>query len=179
MPVQSVELLLDPETDRRVRAVWQALADAGLPSQARHLAPSNRPHITLVATDTLAADADVLLPEQVRELPVAGTWIDVVEFGNGPWTVVRLIEPSAGMRALQARVAGVCGVPPDSLTTPERWTPHVTLARRVDADVLARVRAVVAEATRHESDRDGGRVLATGVRRWDGGARREWPVCQA
>ncbi len=176
MPVQSVELLVDPEAERRVRAVWQALADAGLPSQARHLAPSNRPHITLVAVDTLAADADVLLPAQVGELPVPGTWGGIVEFGNGPWTVVRLVEPSAGMRALQARVAGVCGVPADSLTTPERWTPHVTLARRVGADALARVRAVVAFTTDHGGDLDGDPVLATGIRRWDSAARREWPV---
>lgn len=176
MTVQSVELLLDPETERRVRAVWQALADAGLPSQARHLAPSNRPHLTLVAVGALPADADDLLPAQVGELPVAGTWGGVAEFGHGPWTVVRLVEPSAGMRALQARVAGVCEVPDDGLTAPGRWTPHVTLARRVDADVLVRVRAVVAGATGQDSDRDGDPVLATGVRRWDGAARREWPV---
>lgn len=176
MTVQSVELLLDREVERRVRAVWQALADAGLPSQARHLAPSNRPHLTLVAVGALPADADDLLPAQVGELPVAGTWGRVAEFGHGPWTVVRLVEPSAGMRALQARVAGVCGVPADSLTTPERWTPHVTLARRVGAEALARVHAVVAVATDHGGDRDGDPVLATGIRRWDGAARREWPV---
>ncbi|MEO8828725.1 hypothetical protein [Lapillicoccus sp.] len=44
------------------------------------------------------------------------------------------------------------------------------------ADVLVRVRAVVAGATGQDSARDGDPVLATAVRRWDGVARREWPV---
>lgn len=179
MSVQSVELLLDPEAERRVREVWQALADAGLPSQARNLAPSNRPHITLVAVHELPDDADDRLPADVGELPVTGTWGRVMEFGRGPWTVVRLVEPSAGMRALQERVARVCAVPDHSLTAPDHWTPHVTLARRVGEDALSRVRAVVAGATDQAADRDSDPVLATGIRRWDAVARREWPVVSA
>ena len=59
--VQSVELLLEPEAERGVVRVWEALLEAGLPSQARHTAPSNRPHVTLVAevgAETALSEAD-------------------------------------------------------------------------------------------------------------------------
>ena len=56
--VQSVELLLEPEAERGMFRVWEALLEAGLPSQARNTAPSNRPHVTLVAVPRLTADAE-------------------------------------------------------------------------------------------------------------------------
>lgn len=45
--VVSIELLLDPATEDRVRDDWRCLADAGLSSLAAHTSPSNRPHVTL------------------------------------------------------------------------------------------------------------------------------------
>ena len=51
--VQSVELLLDVDLEDRILVEWRALEAAGLPSQARHTAPSNRPHVTVVAADRI------------------------------------------------------------------------------------------------------------------------------
>jgi 2'-5' RNA ligase len=177
--VQSVELLLDPEAERRIRRVWVSLLEAGLPSQARHTAPSNRPHTTLVAVPDVTPEAEQAVVDAVRgRLPVAGTWGDVALFGHGPWVLVRLVEPGDGMRALQAAVAAACDVPADSLSSPQRWTAHVTLARRVTpAD---RDRAVdLATGLLRRAAPVGTPVAASVVRRWDGACKVEWQVARA
>jgi len=177
--VQSVELLLEPEAERGVVRAWEALSEAGLPSQARHAAPSNRPHTTLVALSDLAAETESAVAVAVRgRLPVDAVWGDVTLFGRGPWVLVRLLQPSDGMRGLQAVLADACGVPADSLCSPERWTPHVTLARRVGrADVDRAVALATALAQRDAPA--GMRVVASAVRRWDGSRRVEWEVGRA
>ena len=174
--VQSVELLLEPEAELGVVRVWEALLEAGLPSQARHTAPSNRPHVTLVAVPGLTAEAESAVAEAVRgHLPVGAAWGEIALFGRGPWVLVRLLEPSDGMRALQSAVADAGGVPVDSLSAPGRWAPHVTLARRVgDPDVDRAVGLVTAHAGREAPV--GMRVVAHAVRRWDGARKREWQV---
>ena len=177
--VQSVELLLEPEAERGVVRVWEALSEAGLPSQARHTAPSNRPHTTLVALSDLAAETESAVAAAVRgRLPVDAVWGDVTLFGRGPWVLVRLLEPSDGMRGLQAVLADACGVPDDSLSSPERWTPHVTLARRVARADVDRAVALATALAQREAPA-GMRVVASAVRRWDGSRRVEWEVGRA
>jgi 2'-5' RNA ligase len=174
--VQSVELLLDAAGDALVTGLWQRLVDAGLPSQGRHRSPSNRPHITVVAVPDLPPGAEAALAGVVAgRLPVLGTWAQLTRFGWGPWTLVWRVEPSPELLDLQARVAEVCAVPADQLTAPAHWTPHVTLARRVDEADLAAVREVLELPMAAAA---GGRVVAPVLRRWDGAARREWPVGQ-
>ncbi|MEH0820071.1 2'-5' RNA ligase family protein, partial [Micromonospora sp. CPCC 205714] len=45
--MRTVELLCSPPLEQAVRAAWDRLAAAGLPSLARNTHPSNRPHLTL------------------------------------------------------------------------------------------------------------------------------------
>jgi 2'-5' RNA ligase len=177
--VQSVELLLEPEAERGVRRAWRDLLEAGLPSQARHAALSNRPHVTLVAVPNLTGAAeDDVTPAVAGRLPVDGTWGDVALFGRGPWVLVRLLEPGDGMRALQAAVADACDVPGDSLSAPERWTAHVTLARRVSQPDVPRAVHLVRERLGREAP-VGSPVVASAVRRWDGSRKVEWVVARA
>jgi len=175
--VQSVELLLDPESETRVLRLWTLLFNAGLPSQARHRGASNRPHATLVAVPTLPDGVDGGLVDALAgRLPAVGTWGEVTAFGHGPWTVVWLVEPSAGMRRLQQEVARVCAIPEGHLTSPARWTPHVTLARRVSEPDLNAVRTLVSGPVEAAT---GMPVLAPTVRRWDGAAKVDWVVASA
>ena len=177
--VQSVELLLEPAAERGVVRIWDALSEAGLPSQARHTAPSNRPHTTLVALSGLAAETESAVAAAVRgRLPVEAVWGAVTLFGRGPWVLVRLLEPSNGMRGLQAAVADACGVPDDSLSSPRQWTPHVTLARRVARADVDRAIGLVAALAQGEASA-GVRVVASAVRRWDGSRRVEWEIGRA
>lgn len=175
--VQSVELQLDAAGDALVTGLWRRLADAGLPSQARHTSPSNRPHVTLVAVPEIPAAAEASLADIVAgRLPALGRWGELTLFGSGPWVLVWRVTPSPELVDLHRRVAEVCAVPADQLTAPAHWTPHVTLARRVGADHLDAAQDLVRSEVEAAVGRE---VVAPVVRRWDGVAKREWPVGQA
>ena len=47
--LHALELLPDDDGEAAVRADWQALRDAGLPSQLDHAGETNTPHVTVVA----------------------------------------------------------------------------------------------------------------------------------
>src|SRR3954452_3884690 len=130
--LHALELVPDADGEAAVRRDWQALRDAGLASQVDHPAPTNTPHVTVLAlpevppgTETRAADLlPPLLPLRVRSAGLA-------VLGGPKVTVVRLLDvPESLTRAVLDLRAGVEG---------ERhpgWLPHVTLARRMPrADV--------------------------------------------
>jgi 2'-5' RNA ligase len=175
--VQSVELLLSDNLDAAVRAQWQALAAADLPSQARHTGASNRPHVTLAVTQTTwDHDTETRLAEVAATfaLPLPVLLGGVIVFGPAHRHVLALLMvPSAGLLALQAAIITSIGDVPQipAHTAPGQWTPHVTLARGLKSDQLpTALRALSGTAT---GDQDGEAVT---VRRWDGQTRREWSI---
>jgi hypothetical protein len=95
-------------------------------------------------------------------------------FGGGPFTLVRLVVPSAELLALHADVHRLClpYMTPGSLphAEPGEWTAHVTLARRVDPARLPDVFGVAGVV----SDLD---ATAVGLRHWDGNSRVEHRIC--
>jgi 2'-5' RNA ligase len=166
--VQSVELLLDAAGDAAVRADWEALAAAGLPSQGRHRSTSTRPHITVAVADRFPAGVETALADLRPPLPVPRVLGGLVVFGHRRLILARLVAPSTVLLALQASVAEVvrpAGPIQDTLR-PDRWTPHITLARRLDPAGLARACSALPDR-RVET-------AAIGIRRWDGQGRREW-----
>lgn len=167
----SVELLFDVETEAALRRAWDALARAGLPSQARVTAPSNRPHVTLVVADSIAAAGDDELTALADLLPLDCVIGAPLLFGAGRFTLARLIVPSADLLDLQAQVHDIClphmSPGPAPHTVPGRWTPHATLARRVDAAQLGGAVDVIPEFGTDVV----GRFVA--LRRWDGDQRVE------
>jgi 2'-5' RNA ligase len=169
--VQSVELLPDAALDDAVRLEWQRLVDAGLPSQARHRGASNRPHVTLaVAHDPWPPPVEAALAASGGPLSLPLRLGGLLVFAHGARCVIaRLVVPSAALLALHARIATAIGEAPGAVphTAPGAWTPHVTLARGVP---VAQLGAVV-EALGAVPDLVGS---GTGLRRWDGTARREW-----
>lgn len=158
MALHSLELLLDPDSETWVRAEWEALARAGLPSQARHRGATNAPHITIASAAAIEPHAercavDVLAPL----LPVRVDLAGVVLIGRGPYALARLLAPDAAVdtavRLVRQQV--------DDPHSPG-WLPHLTLARRLPP---AQVGVAIAEiATGSDVPRD---VLVTGLRRWD------------
>ena len=163
----SVELLFDSGADATVRQEWAALADAGLPSQARHRSPTNRPHVTLTVAERIDPAVDAALRGPASQLPMDCLVGAPMVFGRRSFTLVRLIVPSAGLLRLQESVDSICqpylSSKPFTHTRPGRWTPHVTLARRLAPADLAAALAVL----------DADDVVGTfaGLRRWDGDAR--------
>ena len=128
--IVSIELLLDPDTEARVRADWQALADAGLSSLAAHTAPSNRPHITLLVRPA-PAEADFAAAAARLPVPIAlaePTVFAHADRGVLAWRVTLTDE----LRELHREVHVAAGTGPGAAhTAPEEWTPHITLARRL------------------------------------------------
>ena len=154
VPLQSFELVPDDEGRVAVRALWEALQEAGLPSQADHTAGSNEAHLTLVEAESLDPETD-----QVTGLggllPVTASVAGLVVLG-GPRlvAVALLVVPPAEVVAAVGALRGAEARP---------WVPHVTLARRLDrrtaGDVVAAAGALPEQ------------LRFTGLRHWDPRAR--------
>ncbi|MGP4053385.1 2'-5' RNA ligase family protein [Mycobacterium sp. 4D054] len=169
--VHSVELLFDAGTEVAVREVWDELARNGVRSLSGHRSPTNRPHVTLTVATKIDAGADDALRPLLRAFPLSCVIGAPMVFGGGRTvTLVRLLVPSRELLGLHAEVHRVClphaseGVLPHS--DPGRWTPHVTLARRVPVERLPAVFALRALSRDIEA-------TAVGLRRWNGDDRVE------
>ncbi len=169
----SIELLVDPDTDAAIRRIWSALQLAELPSQGNHRSASNRPHITLVAAERISPAVDAVARGFSDRLPLTVEIGAAVVFRGARSTVARLVVASAGLldlhRDIHDLAAPFVGGTVFDHCTPDRWTPHVTLARRVTDDQLGRCIAVAGDSTQGVSLT----ATITGLRRWDSDARED------
>ena len=139
--MRTVELTLDTALEREVRAVWQQLQAAGLPSLATHAHPTNRPHVTLAA----AADLTTGVSTALAALPLPAHLNGLMVFEGRSGVLVWRVVADESLRALQARVwSALDGQERNPLHAPERWVPHVSLALRIRPDDRARASAVLA-----------------------------------
>ncbi|MFE1794961.1 2'-5' RNA ligase family protein [Streptomyces sp. NPDC059517] len=136
--METVELLPDVTTERTVRVVWRRLSDAGLPSQAAHRHPTNRPHLTLATADTLDPEVRVRLKRILTALPVPLHLDGTVRFDGRTPVLAWAVRPDEALLHLHEAVwrtlrdTPACGRL-NPLHDPERWKPHITLARGRDA----------------------------------------------
>jgi len=164
--VHSIELVFDRDTESAIRNIWEALASAGIPSQA----PASRPHVTLAVADGIAPDVDELLSPVSEQLPLRCLIGAPVLFGRATAVFARLVVPSGELLALHAQVHRVCGPHlspgpmPNSL--PGQWTAHVTMARRVGGAQLGRALRIAGRPTQIDGS-------FAGLRRWDGNKKVE------
>lgn len=167
--VHSIELVFDPDTESAIRGIWEALAGAGIPSQA----PASRPHVTLAVAEGIAPDVDELLAPVSRRLPLGCSVGAPVLFGRANVVFARLVVPTGELLALHAEVHRLCGphlLPaPTPNSLPGQWTAHVTLARRVGGAQLGRALRIAGRPAQID-----GRFA--GLRRWDGDKRVEHPI---
>jgi len=125
--LHALELVPDAAGDTAVRRDWQALHDAGLPSQLDHTGGTNTPHVTVLALPTLDATTGARAADLVgRLLPVTVRVSGLAFLGGDKVTVARLLDvpPSLFRAVLDLR----------DEADGERhagWLPHVTLARRI------------------------------------------------
>ncbi|MEK8105395.1 2'-5' RNA ligase family protein [Micromonospora sp. M12] len=107
--MRTVELVCSPGLEVAVRAVWSRLAAAGLPSLARNIHPTNRPHLTLAAVDDFPPGVEHRLAElfdAVLPVPVA---LDRVVVLDGSAPLVWLVRPTPALTALHAAAWDVLG----------------------------------------------------------------------
>lgn len=174
--VVSLELVFNAHLEERIRAEWQALADAGLSSLAGHTAPSNRPHITLLVRPTvplLARDElDALVP-----LPLPVTLGAPLLFGSGDRRVLaRAVVPTVPLLELHTALHAFVNARADAdteddaghedspFTRPGEWMPHVTLSRRLRVDTLPQALRVLNAVDRQAHHAP---AQAITLRRWD------------
>lgn len=176
---QSVELVLDPVLDERVRSQWRALVEADLPSLGRHTGPTNRPHVSLGVAQGVAPEHEERLARAVAAstVPLPVRLGGLVLLGGHKHVLARLVVPSAALLALHAAVHEAWR---DTLQRPDHmapglWTPHVTLALHLNDTQVGQ--ALTALRRMPDAGRDdGGEAVA--MRRWDSEARVVWQVGQ-
>lgn len=170
---QSVELLLDADSDAAVRAQWSALLAAGLPSEDRSGRPLtaqqfHAPHITLYAAARMDPATDERLPPLVAGLDLEVQIGSVLVFGprRGSCILVRTVVPTRSLLDVQAATAALCDAEPAGQFGPGHWSPHITVARRVPVDQVGACLTVLGE---HPLS-----ARITQCRRWDGDAKTAW-----
>lgn len=178
----SVDFLFDDESERRLRALWDALAASNLPNAGRNPSPTNRPHVTAAATHRIDAAADHAIHQCTETLPIPVTIGAPLVFGRDDRLVVALlVVPTARLLAAHVRVvealSGHAFTADDepgvfSHSLPGSWTPHVTMARRVHSDTLGDVVAAL-DLSSHSGRPDGALATITAIRRWDGDSRTD------
>ncbi|MEU2542831.1 2'-5' RNA ligase family protein [Streptomyces iakyrus] len=140
--MRTVELLLDEAAEQAVREAWRRLADAGLPSQARHRSPTNSPHVTLAACPELTAPIRWELAQVTTTLPLPVRCTGVVRFERPTSVLAWALELDSALAGLHRRVweAVASDSPPRTLNPfhePGHWAPHITLGRTRRAGAFA------------------------------------------
>ncbi|GGQ09998.1 2'-5' RNA ligase family protein [Streptomyces roseolilacinus] len=135
--MHSVELLPDEATERAVRDVWSRLMRAGLPSQATHRHPTNRPHLTLATSDTLTPGVRARLDEALAVLPIPLVLRGTVRFTGRTRVLAWAVRRDDALLRLHEAVWRALGDTPtggglNPLHDPARWSPHITLGRGRD-----------------------------------------------
>ena len=94
-------------------------------------------------------------------------------FGRSQLILTRLVVPTAELLDLHAEVYRLCAPHqepgPMANSLPGQWTCHVTLARRLHGSQLGRALRIAGRPSEIP-----GHVI--GLRRWDGNAKREYPL---
>src|SRR5690606_3584907 len=136
--VHSIELVFDTTVETAVRDIWSTLARHDLRSPA----PGSRPHATLTVAERIDDAVHEALAPLTERLPLPCVIGAPLIFGRGRAVLARLLIPSGELLELHAAVyrGSLPHLTPGPMphTEPGQWTGHVTLARRVGPDQLAR-----------------------------------------
>jgi hypothetical protein len=131
--VAALECYLDVTATRRVRAVWDALEGAGVPSLRQLSDRRHRPHLSFAVAESLdpsavaeALDGAAVAPPIELELQYVGAFVGRVLW-LGPAPSVELV---AHHRAIYERLSAG-GVAVSELYRPGSWVPHCTVSMRV------------------------------------------------
>jgi len=130
----AVVLDLDEVSDHRVRQLWQALEQRGVPSPTSADNATNRPHVTLAIVDGVARSrvADRLEPvlSDAPGMPITLTALGFFLTERAPaHLAVAPTTPLVALHGAVHRTLGTTGSWP--YYRPGRWTPHCTLAMGV------------------------------------------------
>lgn len=138
---QALECYFDDEADGAVRALWQRLEQAGVPSLATATHRGHRPHVTFAIGGTIPASARKDLTTSLTRLALPRLWLytlgtfptsENVLFLGAVTDAELLAVHVAVHDALAGRVRD-----PWAYHLPGAWVPHCTLSQDVPPNQLA------------------------------------------
>jgi 2'-5' RNA ligase len=131
--VAALEMYLDLVASKRVRTLWDAMEDAGIPSLRELTHRRHKPHVSLIGAAALDPEAVadalagiIVAPPLRIHLNFVGTFVGRVLW-LGPVVTPELL-------AHHATVCGAltaAGIAFDPLYRPGEWVPHCTVSMRV------------------------------------------------
>lgn len=131
--VAALELYFDQAARGRIRALWNAFEEAGIPSLRDLTHGRHQPHLSLVGAPVLDPDAVraalegfVVAPPLRIRLDFVGAFLGRVLW-LGPVPTVELLEHQ---QQVHSRLAGA-DVELDPYYRPGAWVPHSTMSMRV------------------------------------------------
>jgi hypothetical protein len=158
-PLHAYELLPDAEGRDAVLRDWQALRDAGLPSQLDHKGMTNTPHVTVLTAESLGPDHDEVAVSRLGPaLPAEVRASGIALLGGSRVSLVRILDVTDVLAGAVLDLRG--GVPH---AKHPGWLPHVTLARRLTRSSLPAALEAVGHADLT--------LRLVELRRWDPDAR--------
>ncbi|GIF62295.1 2'-5' RNA ligase [Asanoa ishikariensis] len=131
--VAALELYLDTDATRRLRALWKALEAEGIPTLASLQDSKHRPHVSLAAASQLSPSA---VASALGDAPVGRDLVLDLDFvgqfvGRVLWLGVTPTEALLERhRAVHDRLAAG-GVSVWDHYRPGLWVPHCTVSLRV------------------------------------------------
>ncbi|RCW40152.1 2'-5' RNA ligase superfamily protein [Halopolyspora algeriensis] len=138
---QALDLFFDAEADAAVRALWQRLDDAGIPSMAARTHRRHRPHVTLAMGASIPPSARKAVRTELEALSLPDLWLytlgtfpaeeSVLLLGAITDTEILAVH-SAAHDALTGKVTQ-----PSAYYLPGAWIPHCTLARGITRSELS------------------------------------------
>jgi len=145
----AVEMLLDSASDARMRALWQRIADRGLPSPL--LALGHTPHVSLAVSNGLAVDDFVpaLREFAAREAPPRTALASAATFGSAEGVVFLGAVPTPALIELHRRFFPLferAASEPWDHYRPGRWVPHCTVSSGLDPRQVTEALGVCLEA---------------------------------
>ena len=153
--LHALELVPDAEGEELCRRDWQALRDAGLPSQLDHTGVTNTPHVTAVALPTITPDDERRAVATLGALlPVTVVTSGLAVLGGASVTLARLLDVTDDVTRAVLDLRAV--------TSGHRhpgWLPHLSLVRRLPRADLQRAVDVVGHSSVS--------LRFTTLRRWD------------
>jgi 2'-5' RNA ligase len=133
---QALELSFDTDADRAVRALWDRLERAGVPSMATRTHRRHRPHVSLAVAGAIPAAAREALRADLGRLSIPRLWLYTLGAFSGTDNVLilsavvdteLLAVHSAVHDVLAGRVRG-----PWAYYLPGSWVPHCGLAQGIE-----------------------------------------------
>lgn len=137
----ALELFFEAAADAEVRALWQRLQEAGVPSLAGHSHGRHRPHVSLAVAGEIPVRTRDALARDLALLTLPDLWLYTLgTFPTGQNALFLgavvdtelLAVHSAAHDALAGRVRQ-----PWAYYLPGAWVPHCTLAQDLTTEQLA------------------------------------------